>query len=464
LKILLVSHRFPPHGRAGTETYTADLAVGLARRGHEVHVFTSAKDISRPHLSVRERDDRGVRVHEIFNNLYYEDFRETWDIPAIERIFAATCAELVPDVVHFQHLMYLSAGCPTIARQNAPVLFTLHDYWFQCPRFGQRVHADGGLCETIDFARCGTCLASFKYAQTAAERRVGKLVAGVRAGTGLDLSALARAGRSGFSARPSEPAKSDSAAAEKMSRAAEERYRSVRERVLASIDLFLAPSRFLRDRFVSEWRVPGERIEVLRFGIDRERFGHAPRERGEKLRVAFIGSLIPIKGAHILLAAWSKLGPELRARAELEIFGPNEHEPEYQRELADLARTAGARLSGRLDHEAVGQVLSRTDLLVVPSLWFENAPLVIHEALAARTPLLVSDLGGMAELVEPGRSGYRFRMGDVEDLARELGELIADRSRLDRLYSEPIALPSIADHLDAIEQRYRTLAARSTAT
>ena len=177
MKILLVSHQFPPHGAAGTELYTAEIGERLARRGHTVHVFTSAKDIAEPDLVRRERTWRGQTVHEVFNNLYYHSFRETWDHPEVERHFDAVCRALAPELVHFQHLMYLSAGCLTRARASAGVVFTLHDYWLQCPRFGQRVHADGGVCHTIDYARCGTCLASFKFTQSRMERTMGGMIA-----------------------------------------------------------------------------------------------------------------------------------------------------------------------------------------------------------------------------------------------------------------------------------------------
>jgi glycosyltransferase involved in cell wall biosynthesis len=185
-----------------------------------------------------------------------------------------------------------------------------------------------------------------------------------------------------------------------------------------------------------------------------------PRERAPRTRVAFLGSLIPIKGPHVLLEAWAKLDPKLRRGAELALYGPSAHEPDYQRRLAELAQAAGARLAGALDRGAVAETLARTDLLVVPSLWYENAPLVIHEALASRTPLLVSDLGGMAELVEPGETGFRFRMGDAGDLARVLAEILGDPSRLEALYARPAVLPRVVEHVDAIEQRYRDLARR----
>jgi glycosyltransferase involved in cell wall biosynthesis len=70
-------------------------------------------------------------------------------------------------------------------------------------------------------------------------------------------------------------------------------------------------------------------------------------------------------------------------------------------------------------------------------VWYENSPLTIHEARAARTAVLVSDLGGMAELVEPGRQGWRFPPGDAAALARALEGLIRDPGALARLDFEP---------------------------
>src|SRR5262249_34724491 len=158
-----VSHRFPPEGAAGTETYTANLGAGLSRRGHAVSVFAAAKDIGSPDLSVRLRDHEGIPVEEVVNNLFHREFRETWDHPRIDAIFGARLDRERPDIVHVQHLLYLSAGCVEAARSRGiPVVFTLHDYWLQCPRFGQRLHPDGAVCDRIDFGRCGTCLPSFK--------------------------------------------------------------------------------------------------------------------------------------------------------------------------------------------------------------------------------------------------------------------------------------------------------------
>lgn len=458
MKILLVSHSYPPVGTAGTETYTAQIAGRLARGGHEVEVFTTAKDIARPHLSLHTRVHEGIRVHEVFNNLYYDSFQDTWDLAPIEPLFDGVLADHRFDVVHFQHLMYLSVGCVELAHgRGLPIAFTLHDFWLQCPRFGQRVHADGGVCHTIDFARCGTCLVSFKYAQTPVEKRVGEVIGRVREHTGINLAPLARGVAGAWSKKSpaaAEVVAPDARLAAEMEHAARGRTDALRARVVPCVQRFFAPSRFLRDRFVSEWGMPPERIEHLPLGVDVDAFRAEVRTRTDHVRVAFIGSLIPIKGPLLLLEAWGRLAPELRARATLALYGPAQHDPAFQRRLAELASSVGAELGGRLERSAMPARLASIDLLVVPSLWYENSPLVILEARAARTPLLVSDLGGMAELVEPGVSGEHFRMGDVEDLTRKLSELIADRSKLTELSERAVCPPSIDAHVSALEARY----------
>ncbi|MCE9593916.1 MAG: glycosyltransferase [Planctomycetes bacterium] len=459
MKVLLAVHNFLPQHTAGTEVYTLQLGQELARRGHEVVVFTAEKDISLPDLSVREREYGGLRVIELINNLYYADLRETWEQPKIAEIFDGVLERFGPDVVHFQHLWYLSIGCiEACAARYLPVLFTLHDYWLQCARYGQRVHADTSICHTIDFKRCGECLTSFKFAQSPIERSLARWISGVRGAVGVNLAPAARGAArlaQGWKEARGAPNEGgvDRARADELAVVVAERDRAFRERVVPHVHRFLSPSHFLRERFV-EWGIPPERIRFLRTGIDLSRFGKVERTRAEKVRVAFIGTLAPHKAPHLLLEAWKRLPAELAARAELALYGPFQHNPAYVAELQRLAGEVGARLAGPLARNEVPGALCNTDLLVVPSVWYENSPLVIVEGIATRTPMLVSDLGGMAELVEPGLTGYHFKVGDVDDLARHLAELIGDRSRLDALYREAGPIKSVARDAEQIEEIY----------
>jgi len=463
MRVLLVSHLFPPGHSAGTEVYTAELGRRLVERGHEVTVFTTDKDIAKPDLGVQRRTFEGMEVFELTNNLYYGSFGETWSHPAVDRAFAELLEQLNPDVVHFQHLMYLSSGCLELAAQKArAVLFTLHDFWLQCPRFGQLVHGDGSICHTVEFERCGTCLPTFKWRQSDLERRSGRLIAGVHGATGIDLGGIARqvgaaSGRGGGAA-PSPSAEEVRDYTEQT----ETRARSLKERVLAHVDRVVSPSRFLRDRFVDHG-LPAELIEYVPTGVDVRAFEGVTRMAAEKLRVAFLGTLVPLKGALDLVQAWSELDPELRERGQLEIHGPDLHAPEYVAELTDAARAAGVKLTGPVAREDVPRMLSETDLLVVPSRWYENRPLVVLEAFATRTPLLVADLGGMAELVEDGVQGWRFPAGDVTALGARLASLLADPAPLSALYPSPPELPTWDALTDRMLALYAEVAAEREA-
>lgn len=451
VKVLLVSHNYPPEHRGGTELYTAQLARGLGARGHEVVVFCAEKDIGRADRSLSKREHEGVVVHEFVNNLTYGDFRETYDFEPAERAFTQVLDAERPDLVHINHLLYLSVGCVELAAERGiPVVFTLHDYWLQCARFGQRVHADQSICMTIDQQRCSECLGSFRFKNSAWEQRVAGWISSLRSISGVDLSDGAR--KAGDWLRAKE---GDGPAPILPLEVVSQRNASLRERLTRSVDRFLSPSAFLRERLV-EWGLPAERVQHLRTGTDLSLFAGGERvARGDRVRLAFLGSLIPVKGAHVALQAWERLSASLRAGASFQVFGPAFHDSDYQAQLQALAQAGGASLEGSLDREGVAAALRRIDLLVVPSVWFENQPLIILEALAAQTPLCVSDIGGMAELVEEGISGFRFPVGDVEALTEVFERVLREPSQLDDLYPTPVVLPTVEEQLDEIEVVYR---------
>ena len=462
MKILLVSHVFLPRHPAGTEIYTFQVGRALQALGHDVHVFTTEKDIARQNLSVKARDYKGLPVHELFNNLYYNSFRETWDYPAAAASFGVLLDDLKPDIVHFMHLLYLSVACvEEVQRRGIPVFYTLHDYWLQCARFGQRRYLDGSICHEIDFDKCGRCIGGFKWKQTRTERAMGKAIAKVRNAVGVDLGDLARDMRRRLKqgSASSGPAITDAddvepEVASEYAREIAERDKALRERILPAVDRFIAPSRFLRDRFL-EWGIPAEQIVHMRTGIDLANFSDFERRQQPKTIVSFIGTLAPHKGVHILLEAWEQLSPECKAHAELRVYGPPSHNPEYVAGLQRQALRVGARLLGRLERESVAEALAETNLLVVPSIWYENSPLIILEALATRTPLAVSNLGGMAELVTPGATGFHFEMGSSADLANVLRTVLNNPACLKALFDDEVAVRDVARDAEVLEESYR---------
>jgi glycosyltransferase involved in cell wall biosynthesis len=108
----------------------------------------------------------------------------------------------------------------------------------------------------------------------------------------------------------------------------------------------------------------------------------------------------------------------------LRLHGPVFQDADYAAELGRAAQAVGAKMGKGLDRSGVQAALARADLLVVPSLWFENRPLVLMEAMGAGVPVVVTHLGGMAELVEEGVNGWTFPVGDSSALAAVLSERV----------------------------------------
>jgi glycosyltransferase involved in cell wall biosynthesis len=190
------------------------------------------------------------------------------------------------------------------------------------------------------------------------------------------------------------------------------------QQALVEVDLFLAPSRFLRERFI-EFGIPAEKIVYKDYGMDLTSLQamQRPSKTNRRVVFAYIGTLVEHKGVHVLVEAFNRLDPAL---AELRIYGDLQVFPHYTARVQALATHPAITFAGGIDNRDVSRILAEVDALVVPSIWFENSPLTIHEALLTGVPVITSRLGGMAELVEHGRTGLLFNPGEVEDLRGQL--------------------------------------------
>jgi glycosyltransferase involved in cell wall biosynthesis len=133
---------------------------------------------------------------------------------------------------------------------------------------------------------------------------------------------------------------------------------------------------------------------------------------------------------------------------------------DYAARLRKLVQNPRTLLMGPFPPESIHEVLSTHDVLVIPSLWWENSPLTIHEAALAGVPVLASDIGGMAEYVLPGVTGQLFKVGDAADLRRHLLAFLGEEDPLPGF--DPRALPIKTIEQDARDmvQRYRALLAK----
>lgn len=433
LRLLLVHHAFPPESKGGSEVYTEALARRLSR-SHDVTVLHRSADPARPDHDLKETERAGVRVVSL-NNLHrdvpgFEAYRD----PRAAAVAARVMDGLRPDLVHVGHLTGLSTGLVFEARRRgAPVVMTLHDFWTLCP-LGQLLNRRLEVCPGPTPERCLGCVGEQVAIRAPAVRRV--------------LGRFPFAGAAGrFASR---------LAPEGATRIAE-RLEEMRE-VLRAADLLISPSRFLMDRMTA-LGVTG--IEVLPNG--HETLALPPRrpDPGGRVRFGFVGAGIPSKGVHVLAEAFTRLHDP---RADIRIHGPfvpYHGDTGYEaRVRAILGPAADGSLRGAFPHEHLGEVLADLDVLVVPSIWEENAPLTVQEAFLARLPLVVSDHGGLAEQVREGIDGLRFRPADPDDLARALRRLLDEPALRQRLATGPPLVPTMDEHVRALEGLYEKASVR----
>lgn len=456
-------HFFLPDHSAGTEVYTYNLARALQERGHQVEVFCSEKILSKRSYSLFQRDVDGLTCHVMVNNLEHESFTETFANPRAEGAFQRVLESFQPDIVHVQHLMLLSLGIPRISRSaGARVVMTLNDFWLFCVRLGQLLLPNGALCGGPNLADCETCLQDFRFSQGKGEKAVIKLLQVTRELSGVDLAPLVywAQDRSQWlkTRKHSNPdASAQAGHSEDLSDELKHRIRKV-NLLIEQVDLFLSPSATVADR-VAQWGIPRNKLRVSRYGIDTTPFQDlAPGERPDgKIHFGYVGTLAPHKGVHILMQAMKRLPPEL---CRLHVFGSDSHYGDYGQMLRELAEGLDVTFHGALDRQHIGRAFEQIDCLVMPSLWLENSPVVIQEAFAAGVPVIASGQGGMAELIQDGRSGRLFPAGDVSALTTHMASIIKNPTTL-RTWSVTMDSPrTIQDDAEAMEEIYTELSGR----
>lgn len=181
------------------------------------------------------------------------------------------------------------------------------------------------------------------------------------------------------------------------------------------VDRLIALNDFARDKFIAAG-LPPERL-VVKPNFLSDPGPVPPRKREGAL---FVGRLSPEKGVDVLIQAWNGIAMPLTVVGT----GPDEAR---LRAMAD----GGVNFAGHLAPAAVAARLRQAALLVVPSLWFENFPMVIVEAFAHGVPVVVSSGGALARIVTDGVDGWHFEMGNAPDLNRVLRRITGDPALLD---------------------------------
>jgi glycosyltransferase involved in cell wall biosynthesis len=186
--------------------------------------------------------------------------------------------------------------------------------------------------------------------------------------------------------------------------------------------------------------VPEDKLVLCRQGVaavDAARFGSAADPSGP-LRIGYFGRADVVKGIDVVVRAVTARR-ELDVVLELHMIAKSDGERMELERLRGLAR-GDARITflPPIPEDKVREVMRQCHAIAVPSRWLETGPMVVMEALAAGVPVLGSDLGGIAELVEPGVTGWLLPHDDVPAWSRELAALCAARALLPRFGVERV--------------------------
>ena len=443
-RVLFVCHNHPKVRPGGAEAYAYELHCALRDSSDWEPTFVARTG---PPLSPTGRPHPGTYFSPVDGTsgeyfVYGDGYDFDWLFGTMHyskelytRHFREFLLALSPDVVHFQHTLFLGYDLLREVRNtlpDVPILYTLHEFLTICHNNGQMIRTmNNESCTHDSPRRCNECFPAITP-QTFFLRK-----------------------------------------------------RFIQAQ-MSTVDRFIVPSALLRDRFV-EWGLPSEKVTLEEYGRRIDFEPPEPEERERRDRLGFFGQLSPYKGVDVLLEAMRELRRDERREAntdlatavaervtgsrtrepvsssgaQLRIHGANldlqEHafRDKFDR-LLDETRDC-ATLVGSYKRDRLSELMAGVDWVIVPSIWWENSPLVIQEAFAHGKPVICSDIGGMAEKVTDGVNGLHFGVGDSASLAKAIRRAVESPALWEELRAGIPHVHAMHDHVPVVLGMYERL-------
>ena len=422
MHILKIIHGYPPQYNAGSEVYSQSICIELSKY-HKISVFTREENLYAPCFSIREEKiNENLTLYLVNHPQGKDGYRHQ----QMDDIFTSLLKKLQPNIAHIGHLNHLSTGLVDVLNLfKIPIVYTLHDFWLMCPR-GQFLTRSIGnpegnfqLCTHQNDRKCATDCYKVYFS-------------GIKENEASDI--------------------------EQWESWVHHRMKEVK-RIVSKIDLFIAPSKYLENRFVQDFCIAKEKIIYLDYGFPTQYL--LPTQKisaNEPYTFGYIGTHIPAKGVNLLIEAFKRL----EQPAILKIFGrENGQSTKALRVMASSSKNKIEFLGEYINQNLVNDVFSKVDCIVVPSIWGENSPLVIHEAQACKIPVITADFGGMKEYVAHKVNGLLFKHREVESLAEQLNFAVSNPEKMKNLgkvgylYSENGLIPNIEEHCKQLVSIYQ---------
>lgn len=437
MRILTIVHGFPPLAQGGSEIYAWQVCHAWAKLfpKDELFVVTREEAAERAELSLREDQTQGFPIFWI-NNQYRTSscYQDSYCNPLITCALDHLVEDIQPHAVHIHHLTHLSVGIvPILAANKIPIMMTLHDFWYICPR-GQLLDNDLNRCPGPYADQCCTCVGVTKNPKNMLSKM-----------NELRLPTLMKSHANKFNEVWNPKS------------LIQDRIFHMR-RALEHAHALLAPSKTLVDVY-ARFGAPISKLIYWPYGHTSPETPNL-QERNSILTIGFFGTLMASKAPHLAIEALSMLPKD---SAELHLYGDvaSYHGDDNYRHKLNLDAPNVVH-HGKVSREQALKAMAAMDVVVVPSVWMENAPLVISEAFLTRTPVVASNMGGMAEMVQHKVNGLLFEPNDSEDLANKLRLLQQDKTLLDKLQKGIPSVRTIENDAQALHKLFSQALQKAT--
>ncbi len=413
MRILKIIHGYPPNYNAGSEVYSQSVVNELKKK-HKIIVFTREENPYQKDFEFRKQTKDNIDF--VFVNMARE--KDAYNHKILNNRFENLLIQNKPDIAHIGHLNHLSTGIIDVLNKNKiPIVYTLHDFWLMCPRgqFLQR-NFDGKniyrLCDYQQDNKCANSCYKMYFSDQTSEKYFTNWV--------------------------------------------KQRMKTTRS-IIDKVDLFIAPSRYLMNRFIDNFKMPKNKIIYLDYGFPTHYLKPVLPQKKDIFTFGYIGTHIPSKGIDLLIKAFSKI----KKSAKLKIFGREKGQSTvFLKRLAQKSINEVEFCGEYINRNLATTVFNKVDVIVVPSIWAENSPLVIHEAQACKIPVITANYAGMKEYVKHKKNGLLFEHRNKQSLYEQLNFAVENQNLVKKygkrgyLYSKNGDVPSIEDHCVKLEKIY----------
>lgn len=441
--IAICAQRFEEPLVGGVDVYSDRLGTALTRQGHEVAILAldpggeAGSSIGK--IGKESRSGMSVlRLRFSLDERKQDEFATGYDA-RLRRPIRDLLRELAADLLIVANFYLPSLAAVDAAKDlHLPVAYIATDYVPICRR-ATFIRWDGLECERGESLHsCAACFVS--------HRPTGRLAAAVLEKVPVKALVRASAGYQRYrGAHPLSPIRPY---------LREINWMSERLRILPSvrrkIDLVLAPTTLTRRLYI-ENGFDEAQVELLPFGVDPDSpLAKVSRIPTRHVRFLFIGRLQPYKGVHLLIRAFKDI--EHRNGAKLTVYGtPGGYPDYYETVLGQMNDDPDITFRGQLPLGRLDRAFANADYFVLPSLWHENSPLILMDAIQSGTPVIASSVGGVSDLVRDGFNGLLFPMGNQGALTDTLQLAIQSPELGEQLRpGEAASLPVIDDYSRAL--------------